>query len=187
MKELIVVEGEKDAQVVRRAFPDADIVVTGGWHISPGLVRQLQLAQQRRGVIVLTDPDHAGRQIRQKLAEKVPGCKHAYLSRQQAEQKGKTGVEYSSPDTVAEVLSALRTRGKSHQEFTIEDLYAHGLIGVVQASRRRRQLGELLSVGYANGKNFLQRLNALGVTREEFDKALRKLEGHESKDSRQSQ
>ena len=187
IKELIVVEGEKDAQVVRRAVPYADVITTGGWHLSERLIKELQQAQRRRGVIVLTDPDHAGRQIRQKLMEKVPGCKHAYLSRKQAEKKGKTGVEYSSPATVSTVLAALQTRGSSHREFTMEDLYTHNLAGAADASCRRRQLGELLSVGYANGKNFLWRLNALGVTRKEFNQAVGRLGDYEngcSNDSR---
>ncbi|HBI55843.1 MAG TPA: RNAse M5, partial [Firmicutes bacterium] len=44
IKELIVVEGKNDAEVVRRAFPQADIMITHGWGVSQSQILALQTA-----------------------------------------------------------------------------------------------------------------------------------------------
>ena len=44
------------------------------------LKQELSAAAARfRGLIVLTDPDVAGRQARQALADALPGCLHSFL------------------------------------------------------------------------------------------------------------
>lgn len=176
VKELIVVEGEKDAQVVRRAFPQADIMVTGGWRLSPWQIQAMQQANTRRGVIIFTDPDHAGEKIRRRLSSLLPGCKHAYISRKQAARQNKIGVEHASVEAVATAIKAVRTQGGAGKEFDIDDLLENRLAGAPAAARRRCRLGALLSIGYCNAKQFLWRLNALGVTREEFNHAVGQME-----------
>lgn len=43
-------------------------------------VQDLKSAASRfRGIIVLTDPDVAGRQARRQLDDALPGCLHAFL------------------------------------------------------------------------------------------------------------
>ena len=55
------------------------------------------------------------------------------------------------------------------------DLIRNGLIGNEDASHRRDELGKILGIGYGNAKQFLNRLNNYGVSREEFNKALETL------------
>ncbi|MDU7905145.1 MAG: DUF4093 domain-containing protein, partial [Peptostreptococcaceae bacterium] len=43
------------------------------------------------------------------------------------------------------------------------------------ASHRRDKLGMILGIGYGNAKQFLNRLNNYGVSREEFEKSLETL------------
>jgi len=176
IKELIVVEGKNDAAAVRRAFPGADVMITHGWGLSSEQIKAAQVANRRRGVIILTDPDHAGEMIRRRLAKFLPGCKHAFVPRAKAIRRGKVGVEAASVEAVFQALSQVRTEGKDEELFTMEDMIAWGLAGADGASERRRNLGALLSIGYANGKAFLWRLNALGVTRTEFEEALARME-----------
>lgn len=175
-KELIVVEGEKDAQVVRRALPLADVMVTGGWGLSAPQIEALRQAQKRRGVIILTDPDYAGEQIRRRLAALLPGCKHAHIAREQATRNGRTGVEHATEESVARAIEAVRTQGCQRGDFAMSDLLQHKLAGAPDAARRRRRLGALLAIGYGNAKQFLWRLNALSVSREEFVRALSEVE-----------
>ena len=59
IKEVIVVEGRDDTVAIRRAV-EADTIETGGSAINQRILKRIALAQERRGVIVLTDPDHAG-------------------------------------------------------------------------------------------------------------------------------
>ena len=62
IKEVIVVEGKRDTAAVRRAVA-ADTLETGGSAVGSDLIRAIRRAQDRRGVIILTDPDGAGERI----------------------------------------------------------------------------------------------------------------------------
>jgi ribonuclease M5 len=176
IKELIVVEGKNDAEVIRRAFPDADVMITNGWGLSQAQIKALQRANQRRGVIIFTDPDHAGDQIRRRLSKLLPGARHAFVPKDRAVKDGKVGVEAASIQDVSHALTSVRTEGEVKGEFTNADMVENRLTAIPAASIRRRTLGALLSIGYGNSKTFLWRLNALGVTREEFTRALEQME-----------
>ena len=60
----------------------------------------IKAAQKRRGVIIFTDPDFAGEKIRKKIAQEVPGCKHAFLPREEAKKDGDIGIENASPESI---------------------------------------------------------------------------------------
>lgn len=59
IREMIVVEGKDDTTAVKRAV-NADTIETGGSAIGEDVLVRIELAQARRGVIVLTDPDAPG-------------------------------------------------------------------------------------------------------------------------------
>lgn len=176
MKELIVVEGKRDAEAVRRAFPDADVMITHGWGLTASQVKALQTANRRRGVIVLTDPDHAGEQIRRRLTALLPNCRHAFIPRSLATSKGKVGVEAAASPAIKQALKMARSSSRAGTTFDMQDLIRGGLTGTPKAASRRERLGQLLAIGYGNSKTFLWRLNSLGITRIEFDEALKQME-----------
>jgi|SRR5690554_4721033 len=177
IKELIVVEGKNDAELVRRAYPQADVMITHGWGLSKAQVKALQTAHRRRGIIVFTDPDHGGQLIRRRLSKLLPGCHHAFIPREKAIKGGKVGVEAATVNDVVKALSQVRSEAEAPRDvFQMEDLVNAGLTGVPDAARRRRQVGDILGIGYGNSKSFLWRLNALGVTQQEFRQAVHQLE-----------
>jgi ribonuclease M5 len=175
IKEVIVVEGRDDMIAVKRAV-DAEFIITHGFGITEDILKRIEFAQQRKGVIIFTDPDHAGERIRRRISNRIKGCKHAFLSREQAIKNGDIGVENASIENIRNALSKVRTEMISSQtEFTQQDLVQNHLMGSEEASMRRDQLGKILGIGYANAKQFLNRLNHYGITTEEFRKALKKI------------
>lgn len=176
IKELIVVEGKNDAAAVHRALPQADVLITHGWGLKKDVITALKVANKRRGVIVFTDPDRVGDDIRRRLASMLPGCRHAFLPRSQAQKNGRLGVETATCDDILAALAKVRSEGQSRAVFSQQDLLQAGLTGTREAAARREALGAKLAIGYGNSKNFLWRLNALGVTRAEFAKALAQME-----------
>lgn len=175
IQEVIVVEGRDDAIAVKRAI-DAEIIITHGFGITEETMKRIEFAHKRKGVILFTDPDHAGERIRKKIANRVKGCKHAFLPREQAMKNGDIGIENASVENILLALEKVRTEGKDNtKEFTKDDLLKHDLVGSELASMRRDELGKLLGIGYANGKQFLNRLNNYGITREEFEEAIKKI------------
>lgn len=176
IKEVIVVEGKDDEAAVKKAV-DAVIIRTSGFGLSKKTLSQIKQAAIRCGVIVLTDPDFVGEQIRQKITKAVPEVKHAFIPRDEATLDGDIGVENASPQSIREALAKVRSlRTDVQKVFTQSDMLAHGLLGDDMSSLRRARLGKRLGIGYGNAKQFLNRLNGYGVTREEFDEAVSNLE-----------
>lgn len=178
IKEIIVVEGKDDTVTIKRAV-DADTIETNGSAVNEATIEKIQLAQQRRGVIVFTDPDFPGQRIRHIISEKVPDCKHAFLPKKEALAKnGKgLGIEHASPEAIREALKNVKQEIQEDYVEEIEwaDLVHAGLIGGSQARKRREKLGLKLNIGYANGKQFHKRLKVFQITRDEFARALEKV------------
>lgn len=177
IKEIIVVEGKDDTTAIKRAV-EADTIETNGSAIGKEVLARITLANERRGIIIFTDPDHAGERIRKIVANHVPGCKHAFLPQEKASYKGDIGIENASPDAIRQALASLRTETlQTIGEITWEDLMAAGLIIHPCAADRRLHMGKLLGIGYANGKQFYKRCTSFRITKQEFLEALQQL-GH---------
>lgn len=172
IKEVIVVEGRDDITAVKLAL-DCELIATGGFGFPKGVMERIKTAQEKRGVIIFTDPDFAGEKIRKKIANKVPGCKHAFLPREEAIKNGNIGIENASPESILAALENVRTESNDNRaEFSQRDLIINGLSGSDNAADRRDRMGKILGIGYGNSKQFLNRLNNYGVTREEFEAAI---------------
>jgi ribonuclease M5 len=181
IRELIVVEGRDDTAAIKRAVK-ADTIETGGSAIHERTIDKIRLAQQKRGVIIFTDPDYQGERIRRIISRSVPGCKHAFITREDGTRNGDIGVENASPEAIIRALEQVRTEmDETKGEITADDLRACGLTSGPGAKERRIRLGELLGIGYANAKQMLQRLNAFQVSREEFEAAIRAIDAEGEK------
>lgn len=177
VSEMVVVEGIHDKQRVDEAV-DADVLVLGGDRIAHRIMDVLRRAVQVRGVIILTDPDGAGERIRRRIDQSVPGCKHAYLPRQKAIADGGLGVEHARAEDVRAALLQAKSPAQERVRqitFTQADMLAAGLLSSPDAAERRSTLGDILGIGFGNAKAFLNKLNALGVTRDEFWSAVERL------------
>lgn len=175
LQEVIVVEGKNDAQAVKRAV-EAQVLVTQGWQLSPNTLANLRGAYERRGLIILTDPDGPGERIRARLAALFPQAGHAYIPKEAARGEGDVGVENASPASIRTALA----RARHYQEgagpaFTMEDLFRWGLNGASQAAARRAALGAALGLGYGSAKHLLTWLNAYGLSRAEVEEAVAEL------------
>lgn len=177
IKEIIVVEGKADISAVKRAV-DAEMIATGGYGFPKGVTERIKKAHQERGIIVLTDPDYAGEKIRKKITAMVGSCKHAFISREEGMKDEDIGVENASPESIRRALEKARyEQVERREEFSYHDLVIHGLTGDEGASDRRAYIGEILGIGYCNAKQFLNRLNHYGISREEFVAALASFDG----------
>lgn len=176
IKEVIVVEGRDDITAVKRAV-DAEVIAVGGFGINEKVIAKIREAQARQGVIVLTDPDFAGDKIRKIISKRVKGVKHAYISRKDGTRDGDVGVENASPVAIMEALENAHCEVKEkREEFTMQDMSFFKLTGTIESGERREQIGKLLGIGYGNAAAFLSRLNNFGITKEEFAKAIKKME-----------
>ncbi|KSU76551.1 ribonuclease M5 [Fictibacillus enclensis] len=181
IKEVIVVEGKSDTTVIQNAV-NADTLETNGSEISEETIEQIRLAQEKRGVIIFTDPDYPGERIRKIISNNVPGCKHAFLPKQEAIAKNKRGlgVEHASKESIREALDNVKEEYIEEVErITWNDLVSAGLIGGPKAKARREKLGRRLRIGYMNGKQLHKRLMMFQITEEQFADAILEIQQEE--------
>ena len=174
IKQVLIVEGRDDTCAVNRAL-DVMTIETHGFGMSDEMWQRIDRAYRTSGIIILTDPDRAGENIRKKILERYPDAGQAFLPRDKALKKSNVGVENAKPEDIAEAIEKAlknmesRKYAEAPDTFTTEDMDRFGLSGGPGASERRARLGDALGIGYGNGKTFLKRLNAFGITREEFE------------------
>ena len=178
IKEIIVVEGKDDITAVKAAI-DAEVIATSGFGYSEDFVRDLEKIAESRGIIILTDPDYAGEKIRRNISKNIKNCKHAFLPQRKALKKGDIGVENASVEDIIEAIeNAKPIIVEKREEFTKEDLVQLGLNGGPNSKFIREEVGNFLGIGYCNSKQFLNRLNNFGITREELIKAMEVIENN---------
>ncbi|MBO4862622.1 MAG: DUF4093 domain-containing protein [Firmicutes bacterium] len=185
LTETVVVEGRDDMSAVLAAV-EANVIITHGYGITQQTLDTVRAAYERSGIVVFTDPDHAGRHIRERLAALFPDAKHAYLSERQARKNGDTGVENASPEDILKALLSAGCRAsdglseacaehgaenEEYREVTMDDLAALGLAGQTGSAEKRASAGEALGIGNANAGAFLKRLRRLGIGLSELEAA----------------
>lgn len=176
IKEVLVVEGKMDVVAIDKAV-EADCIITEGFNLKPQALDSIAKAYQKRGIIIMTDPDSAGERIRRFLTKRFPEAKHAFIPKEDATANNDIGIEQASPEAIRTALAKVRTmEWEPTNNFTGADLLKAGISGSPAASEKRAKLGAVLGIGYANAKTFLQRLNHYGITRQEFQQAVAELE-----------
>ena len=170
VKEVIIVEGRDDIDAVQKAVK-ADIIATHGYGISAATIERIRSAYEKRGIIILTDPDRAGLVIRRRLTEMFPEALQAHISKQEAISDGDIGVENADPEVIRLAVEAAgRALTEASSEFTPADMSYYGLTGAPFSRLLRDKLGRRLGIGYGNAKAFLKRLNGHGISRSDLEK-----------------
>lgn len=185
VKEVIVVEGRYDKNTLLQVV-DAVVIETGGFGIFNDKQKQklLRSMAEKRGLVILTDPDGAGFMIRNFIKACVPAeyLKQAYVPDIQGKEKrkarpskeGKLGVEGMRSEIL---LAALKRAGATFSDTqTAEfaqmvnkaDLYRLGLSGRDKSAEKRAELiRELDLPERLSADALLDVINAI-MSREEF-------------------
>lgn len=174
IKEVIVVEGKDDVSALRAAV-EADIIITSGLGLSKMRIAEIKAMAEQRGVIVFTDPDFPGGKIRHILKDAVPGCKHAYITKEEGlnPKTGKFGVEYASPQAILRALSEAKAEQITYDIlYDLNDLVQWGLSGLPDSATRRNALCDKLSIGHCNAKQLVKKLNSYQIPREQVEALL---------------
>lgn len=168
VKELIVVEGKTDL-IFLKSFLDADIVITNGSEISKNTLDFIKKANEKQGVIILTDPDYPGLRIRNIITDYIGNCKHAYVEKNKAIKGKKVGIAETKKEDIIEALKNVVTYKKDNKKQINEsDLYEMGLLGKEDSKIKREKICSYYHLGWCNAKTFLKRINMFGLTLKEI-------------------
>lgn len=160
LNKIIVVEGKSDVAFLSQ-YIDAEFVITNGSAIPEETINYLRNATKE--IIVLTDPDFPGEQIRDKLNKTIPHLKHCFIQKENSIKNGKVGV---AEGKIEEILAALEDNfeiSKQNGTITNLDLYNIGLIGKEDSAFKRKCICNDFKLGHCNAKTFLIRLNSKGI------------------------
>ena len=178
----VIVEGKYDKITLSSLF-DTPVFSTGGFAVfknrgTRALIRRLA---EKSPIILLTDSDGGGRQIRSFLSEILPPDRviHLYIPQVPGKEKRKAkpgkagllGVEGMAPEVLRELFAPFLSdapKRPAAPPITKTDLYRLGLSGSADSAKRRALLAESLGLPADLPANAL--LDALNVlfAREEF-------------------
>lgn len=143
IKEAIVVEGNYD-KIKLSGIVDTVIVVTDGFMIfkNKSLLRMIGTLADKRGVIIFTDSDRAGFQIRNYIKNSLSGknIKHAYIPDVKGKEKRKDkpskegflGVEGIDDDIIINAIknaACVEDEASFGKKITKSDLFSDGFCG----------------------------------------------------------
>lgn len=176
IKEIIVVEGRDDITAIKRVV-DAHIIALNGFSaLSKKTINKMVELSQNNDLILFTDPDFAGKKIRDTLKRYIPNIKHAFISQKNATKNDNIGVENANDESILEALKNVITANQNiENRFSIEDLIDNGFVSGSNAKKRRVMLGDTLKIGYYNAKQLLKALNSFNISREQFEEAVKKI------------
>lgn len=176
----VIVEGKYDKNTLMQIF-DAHVITLSGFGIFNSREKQALLRRLAAdGIIILTDSDGGGRQIRSFLLGILPPERvhNAYIPRVEGKEKRKTrasrsgllGVEGMSREVLERVLAPFVIDGgrgelsakNEQREITKLDFFQDGFSGGEDSSLRRRALAERFELPPdMTAKALLEALNLL--------------------------
>lgn len=168
IKEVIVVEGKTDTQVLKELF-DVETIETHGLALSKETLDYIKKVNETRGVIVLTDPDYPGMKIRNMIKDVLPNSKHAFVQKKDAIGKSKVGIAEARKEAIIEALDNVISFEDNKESITWEEFIDLDIIG---NKERRLHIYETFHLGFGNVKTLFKRLNMVGITKEDILKVL---------------
>ena len=176
IKEIIVVEGRDDITAIKRVV-DAHIIALNGFSaLSKKTINKMVELSKNNDLILFTDPDFAGKKIRDTLKRYIPNIKHAFVSQKDATKNDNIGVENANDEAILDALKNIITANQNTENtFSIDDLIDNGFVSGSNSKERRIMLGDMLKVGYYNAKQLLKALNSFNISRERFEKAVEEI------------
>ncbi len=167
IKGILIVEGKADVSYLS-SFVDALFFTTNGYDLSKEKIEFLIEASKVNDLIVFTDPDKAGEEIRKKINECIPGVKNANGVDIQRKKYRKHGVAELPKEEVIKALSPFVGEGNIH--------YDYDLTSLISLSKNPSETKSKLINKYrlidGNNKFLENQLNILRIKPEEIKELL---------------
>lgn len=183
VKQAVIVEGKYD-KIKLSNIIDALIIETNGFSIykdrdKMSFIRKLAM---ERGIIIITDSDHSGFQIRNYISNGIPkDCiKHIYIPdvigkesrKDKPSKEGKIGVEGIDDSILIELFNRAGIENEIVERVnpvTNYDLFEYGISGSANAKENKKKLLKALNLPeFLSTKSLLTYINS-SMTKEEFE------------------
>ena len=159
---VIIVEGKHDASKLSNLY-DSTFVVTNGYEIPSEEIKFLNALSDDIQVIVLTDNDEAGKEIRNRLNAVRPNVINIEITAPKSSKK--KGIAECLNENIVKALDKYVKEDKDMVKF---DLHKLGLIGRNNSKDIREFIKNKFSLGYVSPKTINKRLNLLKINEEKL-------------------
>ena len=160
---ILVVEGKEDASYLSN-YIDSEIVTVQGYEIPATTIEYLK----NKKVIILTDPDEAGKKIRERLNESIRAAINVEIDIKKCTRGTKNGVAECEINEIMQKLEPYFVEKVCKTPiFGISDLYN---LGIIDNKELRTHICEKLALGSCNNKQLLKRLNLCNIQLDELNK-----------------
>ena len=189
ISQAVIVEGKYD-KIKLSNIIDAFIVETNGFGVFKDKKRLefIKKLARERGIVILTDSDHAGFMIRNYISSGVPKDRiyNVYIPdiygkekrKKEPSKEGKLGVEGMDAETLTKAFEKAKITCKKVENgdpITNFDLYEAGISGTKNAKKKKKALLNALDLPeFLSTSSLLSCLNNM-MTKEEFSDLINNL------------
>ncbi len=168
INKIIVVEGKEDVSYLS-SFIDAEYVTMNGYNIPKQEIDYLNKASNYKEILILVDPDEAGRKIEEKLKEKLVKAIYLCVNISKCIKGKKNGIAECDQEEIIKILKPHFENEKLENKSVFE-----GEISKIDLNNKelREFLCEKFTLGICNTKKLINRLNTLRVSKEELKAAI---------------
>src|SRR5690554_2368817 len=170
--QIFVVEGKNDIAKLKRLYPNINVVGVNGSETNQDTIDYLKTINNTHEIILCMDPDYPGKQIRTKLEKELENVSHVFFKRSIARSKNnkKIGLEHIDDEILRLELNNIIRFNKNNNSLKLNDLLEFKLVGYNNSKEKRLKLTNYLKIDNCNGKRLLNRLNSLGIRKDELKK-----------------
>lgn len=168
LNKILVVEGKEDASYLS-SFLDAEFVITNGYDIPKEEIEYLNAASKHKEILVLADPDKAGREIEEKIKTKLVKATYLNVDISKCSRGKKDGVAECEQEEILEVLKPYLEVKKCEKSGVLQEKSLK-----IELSDRslRDYLSSKFCLGKCNNKTLIKRLETLQISKKELKAAI---------------
>lgn len=167
---IIVVEGSGDVSYLS-SFIESNYVITNGYDIPASTIEYLKTVNSKKPILILTDSDKAGFEIRKKLHEYIKG-EDVVVNLEFCNKHGKHGIaECDKQELINKLSNYLLDKAPKNQCNEINE----SILFLLGINNREISLfiGKKFAIGKCNKKQMCKRLNSLGITKEALEETVK--------------
>ncbi|HHT66842.1 MAG TPA: DUF4093 domain-containing protein [Erysipelotrichaceae bacterium] len=168
---ILVVEGKEDVAYLSN-YISSEIIPVNGFELCPKTMEYLK----DKKVIIMTDPDEAGKQIRQNINKIITNASNVEIDISKCSRDKKKGIAECE---IGEVLSKLRPYAldkiNKSPHIGLPDLQK---IGLINNAKLRSYVCEQLNLGKCNNKQLIKRVNNHKIEIQQMERIVKKYYGN---------
>jgi len=171
MIDIIVVEGKKDSEKIKKLF-NVLTYETHGFGFNNADIENLKKLSKKHNIILFLDPDRSGEKIRQTILKYFPNFENVYITKNDMEPfSKKIGVAEAKDEIIIKAFENKITFKKDNVSLD----FSQYLSLDISTKILREKICEKIGISYCNNKKLFKTLNMLNINFDELKLIIKEL------------